>query len=197
MYEGQKVRLREYRKEDIPLRLTYLNDPEVTANLTPEVPYPMTLHEELKWFESITSTSDTYKFAVETLANKKFIGGCNISDVDWKNSVATIGIFIGGRENRGKGYGSDALKVLMDFIFMQMNINKIRLTVYSHNKSAIKCYEKCGFKIEGVLRQEIYRDGKYYDKIAMGFLKAEYLKKRVSSKVNKLELVYASQYLYK
>lgn len=192
MYEGQKVRLREYRKEDIPLKLAYLNDPEITANLTPDVPYPMTLHEEEKWFESITVVSDTYRFAIETMAEGKYIGGCNITSVDWKNSVATIGIFIGGRENRGKGYGSDALKILMDFIFMQMNINKIRLIVYSYNKQAMKCYEKCGFKVEGILRQEIYRDGKYYDKISMGLLKAEYLKNKASAKMNKLELVYVT-----
>lgn len=192
MYEGKKVRLREYRKGDIPLKLAYLNDPEIITNLTPDVPYPMTLHEEEKWFESITSVSDTYKFAIETLADNKFIGGCNITGVDWKNSVATVGIFIGGSENRGKGYGSDAMKVLMDFIFMQMNINKIRLTVYSHNQSAIKCYKKCGFKVEGLLRQEVYRDGKYYDKISMGLLKADYLKNKAYKKMNKLELVYVT-----
>jgi RimJ/RimL family protein N-acetyltransferase len=178
MYEGQKVRLREYRKEDIPLRLKYINDPEVGRSLTPDIPYPMTLHEEEKWFQSITAISDTYRFAIETLADNQFIGGCSINGVDWKNSVATIGIFIGSKNHRGDGYGTDALKVLIEFIFLQMDINKIRLTVYSFNQCAIRCYEKCGFKVEGVLRQEIFKDGKRYDKIAMGILKEEYLSGR-------------------
>jgi len=175
MYEGQKIRLREYRKEDIPLRLIYINDSEIAENLTPDIPYPITLHEEEKWFQSITAISDTYRFAIETFEDNKFIGGCSINDVDWKNGVATIGIFIGSKDHRSKGYGTDTMKVLMNFIFMQMNINKIRLSVYSYNEPAIKCYERCGFKIEGVLRQEIYKDGKHYDKIAMGLLKEEYL----------------------
>lgn len=175
MYVGQQVRLREYRKEDINMRLIYINDSEVLRNLTPEVPYPITLQEEEKWFESITSLRDTYKFAIETISDNKFIGGCSINDVDWKNSVVTVGIFIGNKDYRGKGYGTDAMKVLMDFIFTQMNINKIRLIVYSYNKAALKCYEKCGFKIEGILRKEIYRDGKYFDKISMGILREEYL----------------------
>jgi RimJ/RimL family protein N-acetyltransferase len=175
MYVGQKVRLREYRKEDIPLRLIYINDPEIGISLTPDIPFPMTLHEEEKWFQSLTAISDTYKFAIESLEDNKFIGGCNINGVDWKNSVATIGIFIGSKEHRGKGCGTDAMKVLIEFIFMQMNINKIRLTVYSYNQAALRCYEKCNFRIEGVLRQEIYRDGKHYDKIAMGLLREEYL----------------------
>jgi len=64
----------------------------------------------------------------------------------------------------------------MAFAFDQMNINKLRLNVYSFNERAIKSYEKCGFIREGVLRQEIFRDGKYYDTIVMGILRAEYQK---------------------
>lgn len=175
MYVGKKVRLREYRKEDIPSRLFYINDPEIGANLTPDVLYPITLYEEEKWFESLTAVSDTYKFAIETLEDNRFIGGCGINGVDWKNSVVTIGIFIGDKNYRGKGYGTDSMNVLVSFIFLQMNINKIRLTVFSFNMPAIKCYEKIGFKVEGILRKEIYKDGQYYDKISMGFLKEEYV----------------------
>jgi len=70
------------------------------------------------------------------------------------------------------------MNVLIDFIFNQMNINKIKLDVYSFNERAIKSYKKSGFIIEGVLRDEIYRDGKYYDKIVMGLLKKDYIKQR-------------------
>jgi RimJ/RimL family protein N-acetyltransferase len=175
------------------LRLIYINDPEIGGNLTPDIPYPITLNEEERWFQSITALGDTYKFAIETLEDKTFIGGCSINSIDWKNSVATVGIFLGNKDYQGKGYGSDAMKVLMDFIFMQMNINKIRLIVYSYNESAIKCYKKCGYRVEGILRQEVYKDGKYYDKISMGFLKVEYLAIKttayVAEKVNKHAIV--------
>jgi RimJ/RimL family protein N-acetyltransferase len=175
MYIGKKIRLREYRKEDIPKRLTYINDPELQKCMVSDIPYPMTLHEEEKWFESLSALGDTYKFAIETLEESTFIGGCSINDVDWKNSVATIGIFIGDKEYWAKGYGTDAMETLISFIFLQMNINKIRLTCYSFNERAIKSYEKCGFKVEGVLKQEMFKDGKYHDKIAMGMLREEFL----------------------
>lgn len=175
MYIGEKVKLREYKKEDISLRLSYINKPEIEKCLISETPYPMTLREEEKWFESISSFSDTYKFAIEALVEKQFIGGCSINNVDWKNRVATVGIFIGDKNFLGKGYGRDAMKILLSFIFLQMNINKVRLTTYSFNERAIICYEKLGFKTEGVLRKEIYSDGKYYDKIAMGILREEFL----------------------
>ena len=66
------------------------------------------------------------------------------------------------------------MKVLMNFIFEEMNINKIKLNVYAFNERAIKSYEKCGFKKEGLLRQEIFRQGKYNDEVVMGILREEY-----------------------
>ncbi len=175
MYIGKKVRLREYRKEDIPLRLNYINDAEMLNLLISGIPYPITLHEEEKWLESISALGDTYKFAIETIEDKQFIGGCSINDVDWKNSVAAVGIFIGEKDCWGKGYGTDAMRTLISFIFTQMNMNKIKLTCYSFNGRAIKSYEKCGFKVEGILRQEIYKDGHYHDKVIMGILREEFL----------------------
>lgn len=175
MYTGQKVRLREYRKEDIEKALAYINDSEVKKLLAPGIPYLNTLEDERKWVENLSASNDIYSFAIETLGDEKYVGGCGLNSIDWKNSVAVVGIFIGDKNYWGKGYGTDAMKVLIKFIFEQMNVHKIKLNVYSFNERAIKSYEKCGFKVEGVLRQEIFRDGRYYDEIIMGLLKEEYL----------------------
>lgn len=174
MYTGKKVLLRAYCKDDIKLAQQYLNQPEIKRNLTPGIPYPFTLEMEEKWYESMTESQDNYSFAIEDLESGIYLGGCGINNVDWKNSVVTVGIFIGDKEYLGKGYGTDAMQVLTKFIFHEMNINKVKLHVYSFNTRAIKSYEKCGFKKEGILRQEIFRDGKYYDEIVMGILKEEF-----------------------
>lgn len=174
MYSGKKVRLREYRKEDIPVAQNYINDPEVKRLLHPGIPYLYTFEDEQKWFDNLSATKDVYSFAIETLDDKKYIGGCGVNKIDWKNRVAEVGIFIGDKEYWNKGYGSDAMKIMVEFIFHQMNINKVKLNVFSFNERAIKSYEKCGFKKEGILRQEVYRDDKYYDAIIMGMLKEEY-----------------------
>ncbi|MDF2531495.1 MAG: acetyltransferase, partial [Clostridia bacterium] len=89
MYTGEKVRLRAYKREDITLAQQYLNDAETKKFLMPGIPYLITLEEENKWFESISSFKDTYNFAVETLEESKYIGGCGVNNLDWKNSVAT------------------------------------------------------------------------------------------------------------
>ncbi len=174
MFEGKLVRLREYRKEDIPLKLSYINDPEILKYVEPGIPYPVTLNEELRWFEALSAFRDSYRFAIETAADSNYIGDCGINSIDWKNSIASVAIFIGNSACRGKGYGTEAMKLLVDFAFRQVNINKIRLNVYSFNVGAIKSYEKCGFKIEGVLRQELFREGSYHDIIAMGILRKDY-----------------------
>lgn len=175
MYTGELVRLREYKREDIKLAQDYVNDPEVKRLLHPGIPYLYTFEDEQKWFDSLSATNDEYSFAIETLEDNKYIGGCGINKINWKNSVAEVGIFIGDKDKWGKGYGTDAMRILIKFIFEQMNINKIKLNVFSFNQRAIKSYEKCGFKIEGVLRQEVFRDGQYYDDIIMGILREEYL----------------------
>ena len=173
MYVGEKVRLREYRREDVPIAMQYINDSEVKRLLNPGVPYLYTLEDETKWYEGLSAKNDVYSFAIETLEESKYIGGCGINKIDWKNSITDIGIFIGDKEYWSKGYGTDTIKVLVKFIFDQMNINKVKLNVYEFNERALKCYEKCGFKKEGTLRQEIFRDGKYHDQYVMSILRNE------------------------
>lgn len=174
MYEGKLIRLREYKKSDIELVQMYINNVDVKRNINPGIPFPVTLLDEEKWFESCTALKDKYNFAIETLQDNIYLGGCGINEIDWKNSKAVVGIFIGNKEYWDKGYGTDAMRVLIKFIFNEMNINKIKLNVHDFNERAIRSYEKCGFKKEGVLRNELYRDGRYYDIIVMGLFKEEF-----------------------
>ena len=174
MYTGDLVRLRDYSKEDLEMAKNYVNNPEVKQYLEPGIPYLYTLANEEKWYEAISANSDTYNFAIEDKKTGKYIGGCGVNEVDWKNSKAVVGIFIGDVAYHSKGYGTDAMQVIVRFIFEQMNINKIKLEVYSFNKRAIRCYEKVGFQVEGVLKEEIFRNGKYHDIIEMSIFKRDY-----------------------
>ncbi|SHI20324.1 GNAT family N-acetyltransferase [Sporanaerobacter acetigenes] len=168
MYYGEKVCLRAYREEDIPIATSFVNDEELKKFLVTNIPFPMTLWEEEEWVRSQKSSQDgSYNFAIEDIETKKYIGGCGIQEVNWLSRVATVGIMIGYKQYWGKGYGTDAMKVLMNFIFNNMNIRKIRLSTFSFNVRAKKCYEKCGFEVEGILKDEIFKDGKYYDEIIM------------------------------
>lgn len=172
MYSGQLVKLRAYKEEDIEKATVYINDEEVKKLMDSTIPFPMTKWQEEEWIRSRKANTDfTYDFAIEDLKTGKYIGGCSINECDVKNRTCVVGIMIGDKEYWGKGYGSDALKVLIKFIFEEVNMNKIKLNVFSFNNRAIACYKKVGFKEEGILKKEIYRNGKYYDEIIMAMFK--------------------------
>ncbi len=168
MYYGEKVCLRSYNEEDIPIATLLVNDKELKKLLVTGIPFPISPCEEESWIKSQKGNKNgEYNFAIEDIKTKKYIGGCGIQTVNWLARVATVGIMIGDKEYWGKGYGTDAMKVLMKFIFQNMNIHKIRLSTFSFNLRAKKCYEKCGFEVEGILKDEIFKDGRYYDEIIM------------------------------
>jgi RimJ/RimL family protein N-acetyltransferase len=174
MLKGERIRLREYKDDYIPMAKEFINDPEVCLNLNPQIPFPISLKEEKEWFEKQRKDDNNHNFAIVTLDEEKYIGGIN--DFDWKNSVATVGIFIGAEKYRNKGYGTEAMGILLDFIFNQVNVNKVMLEVFSFNKRAISSYKKNGFVEEGRLRENVFRNGEYHDEVLMGLLRREYAK---------------------
>ena len=181
MYTGELVRLRDYGKEDLEMAKNFVNNPEVKQYIEQGIPYLYTLANEEKWYEAISARSDIYHFAIEDKKTGKYIGGCSVNEVDWKNSKVVVGIFIGDTEYHNRGYGTDAMKVLVKFIFEQMNINKVKLGVYSFNQRAIKCYEKVKFQVEGILKEELFRNGKYHDIIEMSIFKKDYFNRIATS----------------
>ena len=174
IFYGNFVRLREYHKDDLSLTWEYVNDWDVKKYLDPGVPFPWKFEEEEKWYQELSAKNpERYSFAIERISDEQYIGGCGINNLDWKNSVATVGIFL-GKPFLSQGYGTDAMRVLVNFIFLEMNIHKTMLHVYAFNDRAIKSYQKVGFKIEGTLRSQVVREGKYHDEIIMGILKEEW-----------------------
>jgi RimJ/RimL family protein N-acetyltransferase len=113
-------------------------------------------------------------FAIETLAERKYIGGIDLQAIDWLDRHAGIGIVIGDSAFRGKGYGTDAMRVIMRMGFDKMGLHRLWLRVYDFNLAGIRCYEKCGFKREGTLRHDRFIDGEYHDTIVMAILEGEY-----------------------
>ncbi len=168
MYEGKLVRLRAFDNSDLMQCLKWSNDYEVMRGASGAILYPSTVDDEARAMGQNTSyTAGEYQFAVETLAGEKLIGKCGFTRVNWKNRLGEMAILIGEKEHRGKGYGADAVQTLCRFGFGEMNLRKIKAVVFDFNQAALRCYEKCGFVREGVLKQEMYRDGAYHDVILL------------------------------
>ena len=175
MLRGKLVNLRAMERKDLDEIMKWVNDQEVTKYLTAFL-YPISRVEEEKFLERAMSRNDTEKNLVIETKEGVYIGQISLHKIDWKNNNAELGIVIGNKEYRGKGYGTEAINNLLDHAFNQMNLYKIYLRVFEYNQRGINCYKKCGFKEEGRLRKGHFYDGKYHDVILMGLLKDEFEK---------------------
>lgn len=171
MLRGERVRLRAIEREDIPRFLRWLNDPEVTRYLT--IFMPLSREEEEHWFEQQLQDRSRKVLAIET-EDGEHIGNISLEDIHWKDRQATLGIVIGEKERWGQGYGTDAVRTLLRFAFEELNLNRIQLSVFDFNERARRCYRRCGFQEEGVLRQAHYTEGRYHDVIQMAILREDW-----------------------
>lgn len=173
--KGKKVELKPMERHYLPKLVEWRNDPEVAYWATGNEPlYELTTLEEAEnsfsYHVQNTSKLDAYSFAILTESGE-FIGTADYRDVDRIKRSCTVGITIGEKEYWGKGYGSGAISLLTEFLFNRLNLRRLQLDTWSGNDRAIRAYQKCGFIIEGRLRENEYVDGKYYDTVLMGLLK--------------------------
>jgi len=135
---------------------------------------------EITRYREVCKLSDkklfSFSFGIFDKESKKLIGDIGISLIDSKNKHAEIGMAIGDKNYWSKGYGTDLVKTILKFCFEELELNKVYLDVWEENKRAIGCYLKCGFKKDGVLREHVFKDGKYHDKWIMSILKKEWKK---------------------
>ncbi|MBF4694361.1 GNAT family N-acetyltransferase [Fusibacter ferrireducens] len=174
--KGSKVYLRAVERKDVELAYKYMNNEDSFYNLSVGVPYPMNFDNEMDWYESQRKKSDSYNFAICTVEDDLYIGGCGINSIDWNNRSCNIGIFIGDDRFKSKGFGTEAMALLLAFIFKQISVERVELRVFGFNDRAIKSYIKNGFVEEGRLRNAIYRNGAFHDEVIMSILRTEYKK---------------------
>ncbi|MGI5898671.1 MAG: GNAT family N-acetyltransferase [Christensenellales bacterium] len=115
-----------------------------------------------------------YRFAIILLDGDVLIGHISLHDIDHLNRNAFLGIFIGDEKHRGKGYGGEAVRLVLDYGFKTLNLHSIMLSVHADNYAGIACYKKVGFREAGRRREWIFKHGKYFDKIYMDILAHEF-----------------------
>jgi len=174
---GNKVCLRGINKEELEKFVTWFNDPKVTHYMfTGARPVHLELLIE-QWEREIRDQNEIV-FAVLDKKEDKIIGSSGLYQLNWIARSAEYRVFIGERSSWGKGCGTETARLLVKYAFEKLNLNKVWLGVNTENKAAVKSYENADFVREGVLRQEIYRNNRYYDAIRMSVLKEEYNKRK-------------------
>src|SRR5436305_1856500 len=140
--EGKLVRIRAYERSDLDALMTWVNDEEVTRQLSPgPLTYPVsrTLEEQFLDKAMVSALDPNSKvFAIETLGERQYIGGIDLQATEWLHRHAGIGIVIGNAAFRGKGYGTDAMRVIMRMGFDNMGLNRMRLRVHDSNMAGTR-----------------------------------------------------------
>jgi len=173
MLRGEKVTLRAIEREDLTLLWRWNNDLEVELAGGGDPPIPQSLARLQGEFdrEAAKGGRDGATFAIE--ADGTLIGQCGLRDFSATDRTCELGITIGDRNYWSRGYGRDAVRLLLDYAFRLRNMRKVFLRVWGNNERALRCYLACGFVEEGRLRQHVWSAGKYVDLVLMGVLHDE------------------------
>jgi len=175
MIYSDRIRLRAPERADIPRFVGWLNDPEVRTGLL--IALPLSQADEEGWFERMLARPlEEHPLTIEVHQGEEWsmIGNCGFHNIDWRSRAAEVGIFIGEKSLWNKGYGTEAMQLLLKHGFQTLNLNRIALEVYENNPRAVRSYEKVGFVHEGRKRQGMYKDGKYIDILLMSVLRSEW-----------------------
>lgn len=172
IFDGELVRLTHIERDSLPAFMRWFRDYEIQSLLDVNVIMPVTDEAEQDYYDHVTRKSDDeFHFSVRTLEEDRLIGNCSLFGINHKNRSADFGIVIGEKEFWGRGYGSDATRVILQFAFREVNLNRVQLEVFDYNTRAIRAYEKVGFVREGVRREAVFRAGRYHDVIVMAALR--------------------------
>jgi ribosomal-protein-alanine N-acetyltransferase len=170
---GERVVLRPLTPEDAAVLASWVNDDDVTYFMfTGQRPAAVArVAEEIR---RQGEDSAHIVFVVEDRATGKPIGTAGLYDAHTTARKAEFRVLLGDREFWNKGYGTEITELLTFYGFDRLNLNKVWLGVIVENAGAVRAYEKAGFRVEGRLRQELYRNSRYYDAIRMSVLRDEY-----------------------
>ena len=175
MIPGKKVYLSSLNRSSLAQLREWRNSPELRKYFREHREISDAMQEN--WYNNrVLNNSNQVDFEIHDLQSGSLIGHCSLNYIVWTNRTAELGIYIGDKEFRRGGYGTDALNLLMDYAFKTLNLNRVWCEVFSNNE-AINVYRKIGFVDEGKMRQHHFEEGVYLDSYILGLLAEDWLKK--------------------
>ncbi|MGB9378098.1 MAG: GNAT family protein [Mycobacteriales bacterium] len=171
MLAGKQVELRAYRDEDFEVIYGIYADLESWPGRSRQPPAPLTVAAFREWYVPLTAGVGGTEFVIE--ADGAPVGRCGMFDEDPLARHAEVGIALAPAA-RGRGLGTDAMRLLVEFLFSARNLQRLHLETLASNAAALASYRKVGFVPEGVLRRHAFAGGEYVDTVVMGLLSAEW-----------------------
>ena len=174
---GRLVTLRRHVPQNLSAFRRWYADPEI-ARLARYQQTPMRPEEIERFFAARAVGPDALAMAVHETSSGRLVGTCAFSQLDGDNGSALYHITIGERDAWGRGFGSEATQLMIDHAFGTLGLHRIALFVFEFNERAIRAYQRCGFVIEGRSRESVWRDGRWWDELAMSILDSDWRKTR-------------------
>jgi RimJ/RimL family protein N-acetyltransferase len=173
MFEGKLVRLEAMDPQrDAKQFSEWAMDSEYARLLDSDPAMLWSAKANTAWIEKYLP--EMHGFSIFTVEENKLVGMISLDGIDWCSGNAWVGIGLGPRENWSKGYGTEAMRLLVRYGFCELNLHRISLTVFEYNPRGIRSYEKAGFRIEGREREFLRRGGKRWDLLYMGLLRSDW-----------------------
>jgi len=177
---GEKVILSPITPRDLVLFEHWMNDLTVTKYLK-AAPRIFTLADEKAWLKKVLTQKSKCVLAIIDKKTGETIGNIGLHTINTIHKSASLGIVIGDKKYWGRGYGKDAISLILDFAFTVQNLHCVYLNVYAYNKRAIRAYTSLGFKQTGILRERHFWGGAYHNVITMDILDHEFLNSRLKN----------------
>jgi RimJ/RimL family protein N-acetyltransferase len=169
---GDKVCLRALGKKDIKPITKWHNDPEIMRLMA--ITRPTLEGYWLNWFDRITNSPNVVYFGIVKKDDSRLIGYVHLEDIMWHHKLCRdTGMAIGEKEEWSKGYGTEAMKLLIDYALSELGLHRLELMTFAFNERAQRVWEKCGFEKEGVMRKARLVNGEWHDVIFLAILKDE------------------------
>ncbi|MDQ3654445.1 MAG: GNAT family N-acetyltransferase [Chloroflexota bacterium] len=171
---GNLVALGPVSRDMVPQFQRWINDFGSQLRVGFQMPAPVTAEFEEQWYDSISTGSERNTFVIRELGTMAVIGSTGLHGIDLRHRCATFGIMIGDPDARGKGYGTEAATLMLDYGFTVLGLHSIDLTVAGFNLAGQKAYAKAGFRECGRIRERIQFAGQWWDQIRMDCLAHEF-----------------------
>lgn len=179
--KGRRIMLREYRSEDFSAIRSWVNDETATRYLSTRYWPPQTDVDTQEFLSRMLQSShNAYNFVIADVQDERYIGQMDMFRVDWRLRQGEIGMVIASADQRGQGYGQEALALMQRFAFDTLGLERLELEVHMDNAAALACYRKAGFTLEGVKRHAFWSEGRFCDVGMMSILRGEYLASRTT-----------------
>jgi RimJ/RimL family protein N-acetyltransferase len=174
LFAGEMVRLVAPSREDAAILARWSEDASYLRALNTSYARPLSEAEFNKRLDPEQRDPNWIEFHVRTISDDKLIGFVALHTIEWNNATAMLSVGIGEPDYRDRGYGSEALRLVLRYAFEELNLFRVGLDVIAANDRAVHVYEKLGFQHEGIMRRAVHREDRRYDVFHMGILRDEW-----------------------